>query len=302
MANLFIVGGIGSFLGSTLLCLFEINPFYKFYYIFAWYSYIFFIDGMIWQIKKESLIINRPADFIFMLITSIGLWFSFEIANISLKNWQYIMIPWDKVERYLGYFLSYATVLPILFETAELIETIGLFKNSTIKTINIDDKSAKKILAVGLILAVLSVSLPSIFFPLIWVAFIFIFDPINYLAGDNSFIDDIKKGYGVRIYTLFTSGMICGFLWELFNYKAGAKWIYNLPYLNNPKLFEMPIAGYLGFGFFSLECYAIYIFLQRLRRKAKSAIFYPLFLLSVIIISIISSVLIDRYTVRYFSL
>lgn len=299
---LFIFSGLGVFLISTFLSSLEINPFYKFYYIFAWYSYIFFVDGIVYNIKRDSLIISRSSDFIFMLFTSAGVWFIFEIANVFLKNWQYIMIPWDRFERYAGYFISYATVFPALFETSELIESTEIFKNSKIKIIDIHDKFVKKLIILGIFIFLLSIIIPNIFFPLIWTAFILIFDPLNYINGNESFIKDLKSGYGYKIYTLFTAGIICGILWELLNYKAGAKWIYNLPYLNTPKIFEMPIAGYLGFGFFALECYAIYIYIFNIKRKYKPSIFYPIFILSIIIVSVIASILIDKYTVKYFSI
>jgi hypothetical protein len=51
--------------------------------------------------------------------------------------------------------------------------------------------------------------------------------------------------------------MWCGFLWELFNFWAGSKWIYTVPYVGSLKVFEMPILGFLGFPPFAVECYVM---------------------------------------------
>lgn len=298
-----IAAGLFVFTVSTIMCLLQVPPFYRFYYIFAWYSYIIFVDGITYLVRRQSLLISHPDEFFHMLAVSCGVWFLFEICNVFLKNWQYIMIPLDKTQRYLGYIISYATVLPAIFETSYLIEGIGIFSDVKTKRIKKPSNKLLKILiSIGVILFILSLALPSIFFPLIWVSLIFVFDPINYIKGENSFIKDMEEANPSKIYTLFTAGMICGFLWELFNYKAGSKWIYSLPYLNSPKIFEMPLAGYLGFGFFALECYVIYIFINSLRKETKKEIYYPILILSLITIILISSYLIDKYTVKYFVL
>ena len=64
--------------------------------------------------------------------------------------------------------------------------------------------------------------------------------------------------------TLMAAGMICGLLWEFWNYWAGAKWIYTVPFTRHSKYFEMPLLGLLGFPPFALECFAMYHFTRSL--------------------------------------
>ena len=59
---------------------------------------------------------------------------------------------------------------------------------------------------------------------------------------------------------LVLSGFLCGILWELWNYWARAKWHYTVPIMENVKIFEMPVPGYLGFPAFALECFTMYVF------------------------------------------
>jgi hypothetical protein len=39
-------------------------------------------------------------------------------------------------------------------------------------------------------------------------------------------------------------------------------WTYTVPYLGNVKIFEMPVLGYLGFPFFAIESWAMYVCLR----------------------------------------
>jgi hypothetical protein len=65
---------------------------------------------------------------------------------------------------------------------------------------------------------------------------------------------------------LVGSGLVCGVLWEFWNYWALTKWTYTVPYPPDVKLFEMPVLGYLGFLPFALECFAMYHFCRGVLR------------------------------------
>lgn len=48
--------------------------------------------------------------------------------------------------------------------------------------------------------------------------------------------------------------MMCGVLWELWNYGSAAKWPYSVPYVQRFHLFEMPLLGYAGYLPFGALC------------------------------------------------
>jgi hypothetical protein len=98
----------------------------------------------------------------------------------------------------------------------------------------------------------------------VFLGFIFLLDPINARAEDDSLLRDIRSGDHVRIINLLIAGFICGGLWEFWNFWAKAKWIYTVPILGGVKIFEMPVLGYFGFPPFALECFAMYVFVRRL--------------------------------------
>ena len=53
------------------------------------------------------------------------------------------------------------------------------------------------------------------------------------------------------------SGLICGYFWEMWNWKILAHWQYSIPYVSRYYIFAMPILGYLGYLPFGLECLVI---------------------------------------------
>lgn len=63
---------------------------------------------------------------------------------------------------------------------------------------------------------------------------------------------------------LFVAGTLCGLLWEFWNYYAVTKWFYEIPFVGFFKIFEMPILGYLGYGPFAWELFAMYYFARSL--------------------------------------
>jgi len=98
----------------------------------------------------------------------------------------------------------------------------------------------------------------------VWLGFIFVLDPINARLGAPSLFAEWRDRRFDRTINLALAGVLCGLLWEFWNYWCRAKWHYTVPVFERVKLFEMPIAGYLGFPAFALECFVMYVFLRRI--------------------------------------
>jgi hypothetical protein len=97
----------------------------------------------------------------------------------------------------------------------------------------------------------------------VWLGFIFLLDPINRRLGAPSLFADVQRGRWDRVINLSASGLLCGVLWEFWNYWARSKWHYAVPIMEHVKIFEMPVPGYLGFPPFALECFTMYVFVRR---------------------------------------
>ena len=268
MKRTFPVHGI---FGITILLLSEIflfkkvDPFYSWFYSFAWWSYILVVDAVIYRLKGNSLILNRTKEFFLMIPWSIFIWLIFEAANLSLQNWYYVNLPHSVVERWCGYAIAYGTVLPGLFETTELLESLGLFKNSKIKKTEISSGGHSVLILLGSLCLVSSLLIPESFFPLIWMGFTFLLDPFNYRFGGKSLLRDLEEGNPKKIYLLLVAGLICGFLWEFWNFWALSKWVYTVPFFEKGKGFEMPFLGFLGFPPFAVQAYVMYNFISLFR-------------------------------------
>jgi hypothetical protein len=257
--------GIFLLIFSEILHFKKIDPFYSWFYCFAWWSYILIIDAIIYRLKGNSLILSRTKELLLMVPWSVFIWLVFEAANLSLENWYYINLPNSTVERWLGYAVAYGTVLPGIFETTELLETIVVLKKSQTKKTVLSQKGHRVLILLGVLCLVSSVLIPKYFFPLIWVGFIFLLEPFNYRFGGRSLLKDLEEENPRKIYLLLTAGLICGLLWEFWNFWALSKWIYTVPFFEDMKGFEMPVLGFLGFPPFAIQAYVMYNFISLFR-------------------------------------
>jgi hypothetical protein len=249
--------GIVFLLLSEFFLFKKVEPFYSWFYCFAWWSYILIVDAIIYRLKGNSLLLSRTKEFFLMIPWSLFIWLIFEAANLSLENWHYINLPHSRVERWLGYAMAYGTVLPGMFETTELLETLGLFKNSSVKKTIISSEGHSILILLGTLCLASSVLIPEYCFPLIWVGFIFLLEPFIYRFGGKSLLKDLEEGKPQKIYLLLITGLICGFLWEFWNFWAQSKWIYTVPFIEKAKGFEMPSLGFFGFPPFAVQAYVM---------------------------------------------
>ena len=102
----------------------------------------------------------------------------------------------------------------------------------------------------------------------VFLGFALLLDPINAFAGEESILGDAQDGRYGRLINLLIAGLICGVLWELWNFWAGARWRYTVPIFPELRLFEMPLLGYAGFPAFAVECFTMYVALRALIWRA----------------------------------
>lgn len=113
----------------------------------------------------------------------------------------------------------------------------------------------------------------------LWTGVIYLLDPLTAKLGGPSLVRDWEAGRWGRTLALFAGGLLCGFLWEFWNYWALAKWTYHLPFLGgleDTRYFEMPVIGLLGFLPFAAECWValnlILAILAHLRLRVAEAL------------------------------
>jgi hypothetical protein len=269
--------GVAVMVISEAATLARIEPFYSWTTPIAWTGFILFADGVVWKARGNSWIRSDGREFVFLAIVSVPLWLVFEGYNQVLRNWHYVGLPENVVLRMFGYAWAFATISPAIFEGAELVAVLrerragrpGAAADGGRPTLpaspGLAPLSALSI-AVGALMLISPFLVPPRIAPYmaapVWLGFIFLLDPLNARLGLQSLLGDLRAGNRDRLINLAWSGLLCGLLWEFWNYWARAKWHYTVPIMENLKLFEMPVPGYLGFPAFAIECFTMYVFVR----------------------------------------
>ena len=228
-----------------------------------WLGYTIFVDAVVYSRKGTSLIARNLKLFIGLFLISIPSWWLFELYNTITNNWLYDGRQFfTNIEYYLLASLSFSTVMPAVFETSELVGTFKWINHLNIKReIEPSLKTVWFLIITGILVLVIIIVFPEIFYPLVWLSAFLIIEPINILMKNNSIFDYTASGEWRTVLALAFGCLICGFFWEMWNYYSYPKWKYNLPMLNTLHVFEMPLPGYIGYLFFPFELFTIYNFI-----------------------------------------
>lgn len=228
-----------------------------------WLGYILTVDGLVLRRSGTSLWRRSPRDFVLLFLASAPTWWLFELFNWRTHNWQYLGDETlSDVEYYLLCSLSFSTVMPAVFETAELVcgfPWLERFRSGP--PIQPRHRLSLGLFLAGLVMLALVLSWPRFFYPLVWISVFLIVEPINMWRGKRHFLESLQVGDWRPVVSLSIGALICGFFWEMWNYFSFPKWIYHTPGAQFCQVFEMPILGYLGYLPFAWELFALRNFL-----------------------------------------
>lgn len=262
--------GLAVLLVSSAGMVLRLEPFATWYYALAWWPFIMILDALVLWRQGHSLLWRNPREFMFLALLSVPVWLLFEALNLALQNWYYVGSSPSWVARWVGYTICFATVLPAILEAMELMKAVGVIPEVRVPPIRLGKLLLLSLGVAGLVCMLLPLVLPRYGFPLVWLGLIFLLEPINRKWGQGSLLAEWERGSITTALRLLAGGLVCGLAWEFFNVRALCKWIYTVPFLEELKLFEMPLLGFLGFPFFALECHALVQFVQGVRRRLRS--------------------------------
>jgi len=236
-----------------------------------WLGYAITIDSLVYIRKGTSLSKRSLTGFILLFIFSIPAWWIFEFLNQFTHNWYYDGRQYfSNVEYSILASISFSTVMPAVFGTAELASTFkwikGINKRWIVEPTN---QIIEIFFAAGFLMLFLLLIFPNVFYVFIWLAVFFIVEPLNYKLKINTLFDYIRVGNWRPVVALCIGSLICGFFWEMWNYLSYPHWIYYVPGVNFLHIFEMPLLGYLGYIPFALELYSIYNLVAWLTKNKK---------------------------------
>ncbi|MFT7670765.1 MAG: hypothetical protein ACI8X5_003478 [Planctomycetota bacterium] len=221
------------------------------FYIYVWWGWILLLDGFcVWR-RQSSLLTTRRRLIPLLATSSVTFWFCFEALNLRFRNWYYVgSFELDSYASLLAsgvfVFAAFSTVFIGMFEAFEALGAARILTRRG-EPRKLPSWLPRTLQLLGLAMALLAIAFPFYLAPLVWGSLTFLLDPWNYRRGNRSLLRDIEAGDWRAVARLFVAGLICGFVWESLNYLAPQKWIYTVRGLEDFKLFEMPLLGFLGF-------------------------------------------------------
>jgi len=224
-----------------------------------WLGYILVVDALVGRRTGASLWTRSRKGFVLLFILSVPGWWLFEIINDRTANWEYLGGgTFSPLEYYALCTLSFSTVMPAVFETAELVRTFRWVK-SLRPGVRIPDSPRlnARLLLIGLAMLALTLAWPGYFYPFVWISLVLIIEPINRWLGRRHFLEWLQRGDWRPVVALSLGALICGFFWEMWNYWSWPQWVYHTPGAGFLHIFEMPLLGYGGYIPFALELFAL---------------------------------------------
>lgn len=225
-----------------------------------WVGYCLFVDGLVYLRTGTSLLTRSWKAYLGLFGVSIFGWWMFEFFNWRLQNWTYL-----GREIFTGFefsilaSFSFSTVIPAVFETAELVGSFSWLKRKK-RGLRIpkNRQTTLGFFVLGWLMLVLMLALPRYFFPFMWLSVFFILEPVNVWLSNRTLAEYVHRGDWHPVISLWLGALVCGFFWEMWNFYSFPKWVYHIPYLDFAHIFEMPLLGYGGYLPFAMELFALY--------------------------------------------
>ena len=232
----------------------------------VWVGFVLMLDGVLAMQDKDGLspARRRPHHFTLLCLASVSIWCLFDWINFYfIRAWVYIgMPPENFYDRYWGYLLAFGTIVPGMLMSGQVFLNLGWFDWARSGHWRMPRWAKWLALVVGAAMIVWPFVHPDPVTNLtLWTALVFLLDPINQKLGRPSMFRDWQAGWYGRTLAAFAGGLLCGLLWEFWNWWALAKWTYHLPFLGAAehfRYFEMPVIGLIGFIPFGLECWVMW--------------------------------------------
>lgn len=234
-----------------------------------WIAYILVVNAWRYRRTGHCMITTRPLYFVALFPVSAVFWWLFEYLNRFVQNWYYVNVGDVSAQEYFWLAtLPFSTVLPAVLGTYELLNS---FLGEAPLVLPRGERAARRwrLLAVMAVIATVGLLMvgayPDFFFPLLWIAPLLVLAVLMEWAGEDSLIFHSFSPENLRrLAMLALAALICGFFWEMWNYRSFCKWIYAVPFVNRFHLFEMPILGYAGYLPFGWECGLVGLAVHRL--------------------------------------
>src|SRR5207302_2784018 len=144
-----------------------------------WLGYILAVDALVAARRESSMWTRSRKEFVLLFVASSPVWWMFEVINRRTTNWEYLgSNHFTTVEYYLLCTISFSTVMPAIFETAELAGTfkwVGRFADGS----RIQKSRALEagVFLSGIVMLMLTLAWPKYCYPFVWTSLVLILEP-----------------------------------------------------------------------------------------------------------------------------
>jgi hypothetical protein len=217
-------------------------------FLFVWCAYILFVNAVLYDSCGSCPLSASSRRFLMAFPISVAFWWLFEFLNRFTQNWYYQNVERFSTQGYVLFAsLSFSTVLPSVWVTHELLSRVVVQKRYQCISVELPASMALSVCLASLLPLFLLPLFPNYLFGSIWLL------PI--LLGIS--LESLRTRRSLCLCSLFIwalAGVVCGVLWELWNFYSVAKWVYQIPFVQRFHVFEMPLVGYGGYVPFGILC------------------------------------------------
>jgi hypothetical protein len=224
-----------------------------------WLGYIVIVNAATFTRTGRCMMLHRSSYLLSLFFLSAAFWWLFEYLNRFVQNWYYVGIAdVTPLEYFFRATIPFSTVLPAVLGTVELLTSYPAVSAGLDRFRPIRFYGTKQVSWALLILSCLGLSgighWPNYLFPLVWVGPLLLVVSLQELAARPTVLSSLMQGDWRGVWIPALAALICGFFWELWNWKSLVHWEYAIPFVHRFQLFEMPLLGYAGYLPFGIEC------------------------------------------------
>jgi hypothetical protein len=180
-----------------------------------------------------------------LALLSVPIWWWFELVDARTQNWHYVN-PYDPSPFWYVVLasLAFSTVVPAIVSATALVRRLAPGRPALTEA---SARFGARQISAGIVLQALVFAFPTQMYPFVWIAPFLVVDGIGARLTGRALGADLLAGGWREAAVIGGAGVLCGLLWEFWNYRSVPSWEYSVPLLGFWKVFEMPLLGYLGY-------------------------------------------------------
>lgn len=240
-------------------------------YVPLYWGFTFMLDGIVYKrTGGKSIFNNDPQELVAIGVASVSGWLIFEYLNFFvLEYWYYPKGYLVKDDVFCTYAVfASSALLPLCFEWYSLFNSFPRFVNKYKHGPKISISKSFQVILIALAYVALFLMpfYPTYLCPVIWLSPLIIITVALDLLGIWTPFAPIKKGNWTPVLFMALTYLVEGFLLEGQNYASASHangivqteypgyWVYNVPFVNDFHVFEMPVVGFYGYLPFGIYC------------------------------------------------